>query len=84
MMFHAQEMKITLANASIDLSATAVTQKTLLSLAQENLITPLMETTDWRIHLIRTTTMVLSIVFGEELKYSTELIGTKFAIITFY
>jgi hypothetical protein len=84
MMFHAQELKITLANASIDLSATAVTQKTSLSLAQEHLITPLTETTDWRIHLIRPTTMVLSIVFGEELKYSTELIGTKFAkIISF-
>ena len=82
MMFHAQEMKITLANASIDLSATAVTQKTSLSLAQEHLITPLTETIDWRIHKIWPTTMVLYIVFGEELKYSTELIGIKFVTMT--
>ena len=46
-MFHAQEMKITLANVRIDLSATAVTGKMSMSHAQDHQITLQMETTDW-------------------------------------
>jgi hypothetical protein len=52
-MFHAQEMKQALINAHIDLSATVITLKTLLSLAQEHQITQLVETTDWPTHIMK-------------------------------
>ena len=59
MMFHAQEMKITLANVRIDLSATVVTEKMSMSLAQVLQISPPGVTTDWPIQKMRPTTMVL-------------------------
>jgi 4-hydroxy-L-threonine phosphate dehydrogenase PdxA len=45
-MFHAQEMKIALISAHINLSATVVTTKTSLLLAHLHIITLLVETTD--------------------------------------
>ena len=80
MMFHAQEMKIVLTSAHIDLSATAVTGKMSMSLAQVLQISPPGETTDWLIQKMRLTITVLE--FGEELKFSTELNGTKYATLT--
>ncbi len=77
-MFHAQEMKQALINAHIDLSATVIIMKTLLSLAQEHRITLLGETIDWPTHIIIQT----SPQFGEELKNSTDQFGTKFATMT--
>ena len=58
-MFHVQEMKITLANVHIDLSATAATGKMYMSLAQVLQISPPGVTTDWPIQKMRPTTMVL-------------------------
>ena len=52
-MFHALEMKQALINAHIDLSATVIIMKTLLSLAQEHQITLLVETTDWPTHIMK-------------------------------
>jgi hypothetical protein len=47
-MFHAQEMKIVLTSAHIDLLATVGMVKMSLSLAQDHQITPQTETTDWQ------------------------------------
>ena len=76
-MFHAQEMKIVLTNAHIDLLATVIMVKMSLSLAQVLQISPPGEITDWLIQKMRP--KVLSKEFGEELKFSTELNGTKYA-----
>ena len=83
-MFHALEMKQALINAHIDLSATVIIMKTLLSLAQEHQITLLVETTDWPIHIMIQNLQELSQQFGEELKYSTDQFGTKFATMTLH
>lgn len=58
-MFHALEMKQALINAHIDLSATVIIMKTLLSLAQEHQITLLVETTDWPTHIMKPVEMAL-------------------------
>ena len=81
-MFHAQEMKIALISAYINLSETVVTTKTSLLLAHLHIITPQKETTDWLTQKIWPTQIILSKVFGEELKISTELNGTKFVTMT--
>ena len=83
-MFHVLEMKKALTNAHTNLLATVDTVKTSLSHAQEFLITPHMETTDWpplKILLIQTGH---SWEFGEELRYSMEIIGTNFVVWTLY
>jgi hypothetical protein len=83
-MLYALEMKIALINAHIDLSATVFIPRTLLLLVQDYQITLLGDTSGWQTHKILPLTQEIIKESGEELKYSTDLIGTQFASMTFH